>query len=387
MNNTAKKILVVCGIFHGHFTTSVEVVRELVALGYDVTCYVNEEFAPRLNVENVKKVVYSDDVSDMKSFIPADAPAFAINSCRVGRATDKVISMIVEEKTQYDYYVFDLFFELEEMNKVMKLDPEKLISLYVSYVLTDYDQNDPRRAFGLVATNKKYNINLIDFVAYIFIPNRFKKLIPSSRYFHLRAEDTDDTSYFIGTNIEKRDPDPNFSFKKEEGKKLLYVSLGTIFGKDVIFYHRVIEAFKDSEEYQVLMSVGRHVNIAETFKDIPKNFTILNYVPQTQLLPEVDVFITHAGYNSTTEAMTAGVPLVMVPQAVDQFDVAKVTQNLNAGIELNKLEIDITSDIIKKAVNDAYDNRETFKKNMAVIVESLAEARSKRPEIFAEVFA
>ena len=78
MNNTAKKILVVCGIFHGHFTTSVEVVRELVALGYDVTCYVNEEFAPRLNVENVKKVVYSDDVSDMKSFIPADAPAFAI---------------------------------------------------------------------------------------------------------------------------------------------------------------------------------------------------------------------------------------------------------------------------------------------------------------------
>jgi UDP:flavonoid glycosyltransferase YjiC (YdhE family) len=77
----------------------------------------------------------------------------------------------------------------------------------------------------------------------------------------------------------------------------------------------------------------------------------------------------------------------MVPQSVDQFDVAKVTQNLNAGIELNKLEIDITPDIIKKAVDDAYANRETFRKNMKVIVDSLAEARSKRPEIFAEVFA
>ena len=389
MNETAKgkKILVVCGILHGHFTTSVEVIRELVSLGYDVTCYVNEEFAPRLEVENIKKVVYSDDVSEMKAAIPPNAPPFAINACRVGKATDMVMSLILEEKTQYDYYIFDLFFELDEMNKVMKLDPEKLISLYVSYALTDVDQNDPRRALGLIPTNKKYNINLVDFVGHIYYPSQFKKLIPCSRYFHLRAEDVDETCYFIGTNIENRQFDPNFSFKKDADRKLLYVSLGTIFGKDVEFYFNCIEAFRNSDEYQVLMSVGRTVNIAETFRDIPENFTILNYVPQTQLLPDVDVFITHAGYNSTTEAMTAGVPLVMVPQSVDQFDVAKVAQNLNAGIELNKNEISITSDIIKKAVEDAYANRETFKKNMAAIVESLAEARNKRPEIFAEIFA
>ena len=77
----------------------------------------------------------------------------------------------------------------------------------------------------------------------------------------------------------------------------------------------------------------------------------------------------------------------MVPQSVDQFDVAKVTQNLNAGIELNKREIDITPQVIRKAVDDAYNNRETFKKNMKTIADSFEEARNSRKEIFAEIFA
>ena len=38
-----KKIAVLNGILHGHFTGSVEVVRELAALGHDVTCFVTDE--------------------------------------------------------------------------------------------------------------------------------------------------------------------------------------------------------------------------------------------------------------------------------------------------------------------------------------------------------
>lgn len=385
--NGKKKIFVASGILHGHFTTSVELVRELVASGYDVTCCVTDEFESRMNVENVHKIVYKIDTTEAEKHIPPNAPPFAINSFRVGISTDIVISTLLEKKDEFDYFIFDLFFDVAEMNKVLNIDPAKIAVLYVSFVTTDVDQFDQRRLMGLQSTSKKYNINLHDFVSNIFNPSVFKKLIPVSRYFHLRVEDTDNTCYFIGPNIEKRAVDTSFTFKKDAGKKLVYVSLGTIFGMNLGFYYNCIEAFRDSEEYQVIMSVGRFVNIEESFKDIPQNFTVLNYVPQTQLLPEVDVFITHAGYNSATEGITAGVPLVMVPQSVDQFDVAKVTQNLNAGIELNKREIDITPQVIRKAVDDAYNNRETFKKNMKTIADSFEEARNSRKEIFAEIFS
>ncbi|WP_303823711.1 glycosyltransferase, partial [Ruminococcus flavefaciens] len=114
---------------------------------------------------------------------------------------------------------------------------------------------------------------------------------------------------------------------------------------------------------------------------------IYNYVPQTQLLPEVDVFITHAGFNSTSEGMASGAAMVLVPQAVDQFDVARVVEKLGAGIALNKHEVDITTDMIRKAVDDAYNNRDSFKEGVKKIIDSFADARNDREAIYAEVFA
>ena len=381
-----KKIAVLNGILHGHFTGSVEVVRELAALGHDVACFVTEEFADRLNDVPVKKVVYSADVSEIAKRLPPAAPAFAVNSIMVGKATDTLITLLSNDTTDYDYYIIDAFFDIEEMNKVLHLDPSKFIIIYPSFILTDENQFDNARVFGLQETNRKYNINLHDFVGLIFTPNKFKKFILTSKFFHLRPEDTDDTCYFLGPHIENRVADTSFDFKKDENKKLLFISLGTIFGKDLGFYHQCIEAFKDSEEYQVIMSVGKFVNIEETFREIPKNFSIYNYVPQTQLLPEVDVFITHAGFNSTSEGLASGAALVLVPQAVDQFDVARVVERLNAGIALNKHEINITADVIKKAVNDAYDNREAFKAGTEKIINSFKEARNNRTAIYNEVF-
>lgn len=382
-----KKIAVLNGILHGHFTGSVEVVRELSALGHDVTCFVIDEFAKRLNDVPVKKVVYSADVSEIAKRLPPFAPPFAINSFLVGKATDVVMQLLLNDKTDYDYYIIDAFFDIEEMNKVLKLDPAKFVMLYPSFILTDENQFDNTRLIGLQETNKKYNINLHDFVGLIFTPNKLKKMVLTSKFFHLRPEDTDDTCYFIGPHIEQRVVDNSFDFKKDENKKLVFISLGTIFGKDLEFYHRCIEAFRDSDEYQIIMSVGKFVDINQNFNDIPKNFSIYNYVPQTQLLPEVDVFITHAGFNSTSEGLASGAAMVLVPQAVDQFDVAKVVQKLNAGIYLNKHEIDITPDVIRKAVKDALDNREAFKKGTNEIISSFKEARNNRKALFNEIFA
>ena len=103
MSNTisetkSKKILVINGILHGHFTCSVEIVRELASLGHDVTCYVLDEFADRLNDVPVKKVVYSADVSEIAKRLPPAAPPFAINSFLFGKAIDAFITLLLSQK-------------------------------------------------------------------------------------------------------------------------------------------------------------------------------------------------------------------------------------------------------------------------------------------------
>ena len=78
--------------------------------------------------------------------------------------------------------------------------------------------------------------------------------------------------------------------------------------------------------------------------------------------------------------------MILIPQKYDQFDVARTVQRMNAGVFLNKNEIDITPDVLRKAVNDAYENRENYKRAMTKIVDSFVEARSQRKELYGKVF-
>ena len=161
--------------------------------------------------------------------------------------------------------------------------------------------------------NMKYKINAQDFLVVYYTLNKYSKIILTSKLFHLRPENTDNTCFFIGSSIEKRKKDENFNFKKDKNKKLIYISLGTIFNKEYDFYLTCIEAFKNSEDYQVVMSVGKEIDIKQ-YGNISKNISIFNYVLQVQLLVVVDIFITHGGLNSTQEGLLAGVPLIVISQ-------------------------------------------------------------------------
>ena len=382
-----KNILVVNGILHGHFTGSVEIVRELVSLGHNVTCYVIDQFGERIKNIGAKVVIYNIDRSDFVKITNPNIPPFAYNALVFGRAYDAIFTLLSKDETKYDYYIFDSFFDIQEMNKILKIPLDKFVLIYTAFLFTDENVRDisPQRKRGLECANMKYNLDLHDFVDVHYIPNKFKKLILTSKYFHLRGEDTDNTCNFIGPNIEKRTIDENFKFKKDKKKKLIYISLGTIFNKEDNFYETCIEAFKDSEDYQVIISVGEYIDIKQ-IKDIPKNISIFNYVPQTQLLPDVDIFVTHAGLNSTQEGLLAGKPLIVIPQKYDQFDISRRIEKLEAGIFLDKNKIKLTVDVLKNAVNNIVTNREKYKKGEDKIVESFKEGKNNRKSIYEKIF-
>ena len=60
------------------------------------------------------------------------------------------------------------------------------------------------------------------------------------------------------------------------------------------------------------------------------------HVDQIAVLQKADVFLTHCGMNSVSEALYYGVPLVMLPKTSEQKGVAHRAEQLGAGIMLEK---------------------------------------------------
>ena len=124
----------------------------------------------------------------------------------------------------------------------------------------------------------------------------------------------------------------DFDFNSIEMKSLIYISLGTVFNEAIDFYKLCIKVFENSE-HTIVMSIGSNTRISD-LGDIPKNFIVKNYVPQTELLTYTKLFITHGGMNSTHEGLYNGVPLIVIPQSADQPVIAKQVENIGAGVTL-----------------------------------------------------
>ncbi|CAN5142124.1 hypothetical protein BH09ACT1_BH09ACT1_22460 [soil metagenome] len=68
--------------------------------------------------------------------------------------------------------------------------------------------------------------------------------------------------------------------------------------------------------------------------EIPSNWLVREFLPQVTLLKSAAAAVTHGGNNSVTEAMTFGVPLVVLPFSTDQFAGAAALENAAFGVAL-----------------------------------------------------
>ncbi|KAH9408267.1 hypothetical protein TYRP_011938 [Tyrophagus putrescentiae] len=59
------------------------------------------------------------------------------------------------------------------------------------------------------------------------------------------------------------------------------------------------------------------------------------YLPQTSILPLVDLVITHGGNNTVTEVFALGKPMIVFPIYSDQFDNAQRLDELGYGVRLH----------------------------------------------------
>jgi len=107
---------------------------------------------------------------------------------------------------------------------------------------------------------------------------------------------------------------------RPSGDRILFVSPGTVFARGPEFFDRFVRAFAD-RPWQVFLATG-HLDPGE-LGPLPPNVVAARFLPQRQLLAHSDVFVTHAGMNSVTEALLAGVPMVLFPRSAEQRHLAR----------------------------------------------------------------
>jgi MGT family glycosyltransferase len=116
---------------------------------------------------------------------------------------------------------------------------------------------------------------------------------------------------------------------------LVYLSLGSLGSADVDLMLRLVDVLSRAP-YRVLVSKGPQ----HTEFELAENMWGAEFLPQPALLPLVDVVITHAGNNTTTECLHFGKPMIALPLFWDQYDNAQRVDETGFGVRLATYEFE-----------------------------------------------
>ena len=84
---------------------------------------------------------------------------------------------------------------------------------------------------------------------------------------------------------------------KEEQKKLIYCSVGSLAVGNQQFLERVIMAIGEMDAVELILSIGPKM-AKESFKKLPNNAHLFNWVPQIEVIKKSDCAIITCGMNS-----------------------------------------------------------------------------------------
>jgi UDP:flavonoid glycosyltransferase YjiC (YdhE family) len=129
-------------------------------------------------------------------------------------------------------------------------------------------------------------------------------------------------------------------------------SLGTVFNKTPGVLEAIVRALAE-EPVNVIVAIGRDVDPAR-FGPQPDHVRLEAYVPQALLLPHCAAFVTHGGFNSVKEALSEGVPMVVVPISADQPYSAERCAELGVGVTVaaGDRSADAIRDVVRRVLGE-----------------------------------
>lgn len=385
------RVLVVIPPAAGHVNPSLGLVKQLVKQGEDVTYVCTEEYRKRIEATGAKVLTYTYAMGSfaedpvLKPIIfkhPYQFIQFILHGM-IKPIIPEVLARTEQDK--YDYLIYDYLLGWGGQIIAERLGIPAVCSIS-SFVFTkllgseqQMNEQDEQEMQAIYDSSVEVTKQLADryqlsvpAMSDIFKAYGVLKIVHLSRDLQPDAEQLDDSYVFTGSSIVPRMDAPTFTLDRSKlpYTQAVYISLGSILNNNLEFYKLCFTAFRD-EPIQFILSSGKETNMEPIADLIPDNFIIKPYLPQLEVLQQVDAFITHAGMNSTSEALYYHVPLVMMPLTSDQPMVAQQVQKRGAGVIVDHQSL--TPEVLRNALLEVL-NQPSYKQNARAIGESLREA-------------
>jgi len=136
----------------------------------------------------------------------------------------------------------------------------------------------------------------------------------------------------MDSSVRETDDDfdiPEWLHDRPEGSSLIYLSLGSLGSADVDLMKRLVDVLGKTPHRYIVSKGPQHDQY-----ELADNMFGAEFLPQTKIIDQVDLVITHGGNNTTTEALHFGKPMILLPLFWDQYDNAQRMHELGFGIRL-----------------------------------------------------
>jgi MGT family glycosyltransferase len=352
------KILFINLPYHGHVVPTIGLVQELIKQGCEVTYLMPFDWEEKVAESGAKFYGYKNHRQLSEQIKNAYATA----------------ESIVE---QFDFIIYEQFFFLgkhlaEKYNKPVAriftapVTNEKLMKEFITSKgpLSIFKHKWIARAFtqDIAKGISMKTDNWLDEI--IYNPPELNLVYTLREYQPYESEFPEEQYKFLGPSIYERKAE-SFDFVKGINP-VVYISLGTVIKGAVSFFQNCLEAFRD-ENIDVIISVGKNFD-SRKLKNIPSNIHIYKSVPQLEVLNMADVFVTHGGMNSVSEALVYGVSMVVIPFVSDQPVNAQCIEKLGVGkrLEYSEVNKDTLKEYVQSVLLDA-DMKENIAKVQKLI--------------------
>lgn len=135
---------------------------------------------------------------------------------------------------------------------------------------------------------------------------------------------------FLGSLVRDETPDDEAAawLVKSPERPLVVVSFGTFLSARADVLASVAAVLREMD-VRVAFATGS-ADPAD-LGSLPSDWLVRPFLPQVALVRGAAVAVTHAGNNGVTEALTAGVPLLVLPFSTDQFAIAADLERTGLG--------------------------------------------------------
>lgn len=368
---------------HGHTNPTLPIFKELVAKGHTVLYYSLPEFKEKIERTGAIFRLYPEGMQ-LDPRVSKNVSLFGKQLVKVAdEITDSLIAEIKND--QIDCIIYDSFSLWGKTTSTFLHIPA--VVFYTTIAFNERVLPNFLPAYVSVFANglfaipnlisgynhykriaKKYGFRAESFNNAMFNTEQCN-IVFTSQYFQPGSAQFDKTFHFIGPSIDTRHDAKKMFAEIPSNKKIIYISVGTIFNDNLQFFITCIKAFEHSD-YFVILSLGHRFTVKD-LPYVPPNFLVQNSVPQLEVLKKADIFISHGGMNSINESLYYGVPLILVPQMVEQHINALRVKKLGAGIIVPRNYV--TSEKLRSTVGQVLEDKK-FAVNALKIRQTLHDA-------------